>query len=426
MEPGFGVGRSMRAKLADADVYYGWFIVGACFVSAMVTYGTIYSFGTFFTHILEEFDQTFAGTSLIFSLQSIVMFTSAAILGFFIDRYGARRLFPVGGALIVLGLLGASQLPFYLGVVVAYGGVAAVGFAITYVIAYATVPRWFDRRKGLATGVATSGTGAGLLVISPFASVLIDLYGWRTAYFLLMLLFVVLLALAWAVIADKPSDLGVDVSPEFPDGNPEDVEAGRTVGEQLENVVAVARSPTFALLFVGMLFVYVPFYILIVYLVEFATNVGVGREVGVLAVSLIGGVSIAGRFGVGYLADRFGIVRLYLLSTLVMGGAVILLAFGRVPAAVIALAVVYGIGYGGAGALMAPIVTEFFGRLDINTLFGMTNIAFAIAGSAVPYLGGAAYDVTRTFVLIFVVSGVIAMVGTGLIVVAHTTRGRSD
>lgn len=412
-----GFGRSIRLRLAGVDIYYGWFVVAACFVSALVTYGTIYSFGTFFSHILTEFDQTFAGTSLIFSLQSIVMFTSAAILGFFIDRYGARRLFPIGGGLIVLGLLGASQLPIYIGVVISYGGIAAVGFAITYVIAYATVPRWFDRRKGFATGIATSGTGAGLLVISPFASVLIDAYGWRTAYFLLMLVFLVLLTLAWMVIVDKPSDLGVDVSIEFTEDDPED-EVDRSVRDQLTNVTAVARSPTFGLLFIGLLFVYVPFYVLIVYLVEFATNVGVGREVGVLAVSLIGGVSIAGRFTVGFLADKFGIIRLYILSTLIMGGTVIVLAFGRVPAVVLALAVVYGVGYGGAGALMAPLVTEFFGRIDINTLFGMINIAFAVAGSAVPYLAGVGYDITQTFVVIFVGSGITAIVGTGLIIIA--------
>lgn len=421
MASGVGLSRAIRTRLAATDVYYGWFIVGACFVSAMVTYGTIYSFGTFFSHILAEFGQTFAGTSLIFSLQSVVMFTSAALLGFFIDRYGARRLFPLGGSLIVLGLLGASQLPWYLGVVISYGGIAAVGFAITYVIAYATVPRWFDRRKGFATGIATSGTGAGLLIISPFASFLIDLSGWRTAYFLLMLVFLVLLLLAWSVIADKPSDLGVDVSAEFADDNPED-DSIRTVSDQLENVTRVARSPTFALLFIGLLFVYVPFYVLIVYLVEFATNVGVGREVGVLAVSLIGGVSIAGRFTVGFLADRFGIIRLYILSTTIMGGTVIVLAFGRVPLVVLALAVSYGIGYGGAGALMSPLITEFFGRIDINTVFGMTNIAFAIAGSAVPYLAGVGYDLTQTFVLIFVGSGVTALIGTGLILVASITH----
>lgn len=421
MTSGFGLGRSVRMRLVRTDIYYGWFVVAACFISALVTYGTIYSFGTFFAHILTEFDQSFAGTSLIFSLQSIVMFSSAAILGFFIDRYGARRLFPVGATLIVLGLLGASQLPLYIGVVLSYGGVAAVGFAITYVIAYATVPRWFDRRKGFATGIATSGTGAGLLVISPFASVLIDLYGWRTAYFLLMLVFIGLLTVAWIIIVDNPNDLGVDVAVEFVDDDPETAVA-RSARTQFRNVTAVARSPTFALLFIGLLFVYVPFYVLIVYLVEFATNVGVGREVGVLAISIIGGVSIVGRFSVGFLADRFGIIRLYLLSTLVMAGTVIALAYGRTPFVVLGLAVIYGIGYGGAGALMAPLITELFGRIDINTLFGMVNVAFAIAGSAVPYLAGYGYDLAGTFVLIFIASGTTAIVGTGLVLIANISH----
>lgn len=411
----FGV----QSYLLRLDIYYGWFVAVSCFFIAVATFGLLYSFGVFFTHILEEFDQTYGGTSFIFSLQTVVMFFGAAVLGFLIDRYGVRRLLFIGTGLVGVGMFAVTQLVTYLGVMIAYSVVAALGFAITFVVAYATVPRWFGRRRGLATGLATSGTGIGVLLAPPFASALIAQYGWRSAYLVMTALLLSFLLVTLLVITDRPADLGVDASVEFPVSEPptEDTESLR---EQLRTISDIATSRTFVLFFLGMAGAYAPFYLLLVYLVEFAGATGIGRGVGVTAVSLVGGMSVVSRLLVGSVSDRWSEKSYFFAgSALCMAVAFGLLALVPTRLNFYVLAALFGLGYGGAGALISPVIAQFFGTLKLNTFFGLASISLAVSGMVAPYLAGRAYDLIGTFVDIFVVASAIGLVGSGLIIAAH-------
>lgn len=415
-------GTAVQSRLLQIDVYYGWFIVAACFVGAMITFATAYSFSVFFGHIVTEFDQSHANTSLLFSLQSIVTFGGAAFLGIFVDRYGVRRLLALATVLVGAGLLGTSQLPSFVGVAVAYGVVAAAGLGIVYVVAYATTPRWFERRRGLATAVATSGGGVGILVGPPVASFLIGQVGWQNAYLGLTVAFTGLLGLMTLVFADRPADLGIDVSAEFATSARTRSTHGRGWRDQLADVRELAWSRAFVLLFFGYLFLAVPLYILTVHMVEFTASSGIGRSTGVLAVSVIGGMNIFGKFLVGPAADRVGTTHVLATCGALMGGATLSLAFVRAPAAVIGVVVLFGIGYGGSIALLSPLIAELFGVGDINALFGLTSVAFALSGAFVPFLAGAGFDALGTYVPSLVVGGIVGLLSAVVIEVAGYLR----
>ena len=88
--------------------------------------------------------------------------------------------------------------------------VVAAGFAIVNVLEKTTPNRWFDRRRGLATGIALSGAGVGIIIAPPITEGLIQDVGWRGAYGGLMLAFLAIYVAAALVISDHPSDLGLD------------------------------------------------------------------------------------------------------------------------------------------------------------------------------------------------------------------------
>lgn len=411
---------AVRTGLRGLGVYYGWVVVAACFLAAMITFATIYSFSVFFGYIVATFDQSHANTALIFSLQSLVTFSGAAVLGVFVDRYGVRRLMAIGTALLVVGLLGASQLPVFAGVAVSYGVVAAAGLGIVYVVAYATTPRWFDRRRGLATAVATSGGGVGILVGPPLASTLIGAVGWQDAYLGLTVAFGAVLSLVTLVFADHPAALGVDASAEF--GGTAQEATDRGWRDQLADVRGVAWSRPFALLFLGYLFLGVPLYLVTVHVVEFAASAGIGRATGVLAVSVVGAMNVVGKFLVGPAADRVGTTHALATCGALMGGATLLLAVVRSPAVVLGVVVLFGVGYGGSIALLSPLIAELFGVGDINALFGLTSVAFALSGSLVPYLAGASFDATGTYVPSLVVGGCVGLLSAVTVEVAGHLR----
>lgn len=409
----------VRTRLDGLGVYYGWLVVAVCFASLTVTFGTIYSFSVFFGHILMAFGLSHADTSVVFSLQSVVTFGSGTYLGFVVDRYGARRLAVVAAGLGGLGLLGASQSPFFWGVAVSYGAVAASGFSIAIVIGYVTPVRWFERRRGLAVGIATAGGGAGLLLVPPAAAMLIDAVGWQPAYLGLMALFLGTLLATALVIADRPADLGVDASSEFADPGAESTDdAPLDLRDQVRDVLDVALSWPFALVLLGFLFAFLPNYMILVHLVEYTGEVGLGRGVGVLALSVIGGMNVVGKTAGGAVADRVGTTATIAACIAGMALATIGLALLPLRVAVLGLAVVFGFGYGGSLALLTPMLAALFGRLDLSALFGITMLAFAVAGSLGPYVAGAGFDALGTFAPPFVAGGLVGLMGSGLIVAA--------
>lgn len=406
---------SVRSRLADADVYYGWFVVVACLFTSTVTFGIIFSFSVFFGHIAEEFGQSYASTSVIFGLQSVVTYGGAGILGFAIDRYGVRPLLVVATVLLGSGLLGASQFTTFLGVLLSYGIVAAVGLAITMVVAYTVASRWFERRRGLAVGMATSGTNVGVLAFPPLASLLIARYGWQRAYFLLMVLIVCLLVVALLLFADWPTDLPVDVGAEFVDGAPDPDQA--PLAEQARDVLAVATSRSFLLIFAGWVCIYTPLYVTLVYVVEYAGTAGIGREAGVLAVSVIGASAFGSRYLAGYVSDRWETLPMLGICAASLGLAPILMGLVPVSTALLGFAVLFGFGYGGTGALLSPLLTEIYGSLNLGSLFGLAAASFAVAGSLMPYLAGIGYEVFGSFSLVFVGAGAVGILGALVTVV---------
>lgn len=404
----------MRSRRAETNVYYGWVVVGACFLGAFVVFGISYSFGVFFDQMLDEFGRSRSETSLVFGIQTFVMYIGAAVIGGFIDRYGTRPLLLVGMGLLSVGFSGVAMSTSLWHVVLFYGVVASLGLSVVYVVAYATVPKWFGRRRGFAGGVASSGLGIGMLLAAPAASTLIERFGWRSAYVLVLAVALALLAIAAAAIADSPRRVDVDASREFP---------GESVPErqkvpwrtQLRETFAVARTPSFVLMLVGWICIYTTLYVVFAHIVVFTVDIGLRRWVGVWALGVIGGTTSLARLGIGLVSDRFGRTRVFVTCSAVMGLSTLALAVADSMFIVFAFALVYGVAYGGNGALLSPLTADLFGTENINVLFGLVSISFAIAGLLAPFLTGMVYDALATYVPAFATAGVLGVLGAGLV-----------
>lgn len=404
---------SPRARLATADIYYGWVITVACFLASLVVFGTTYSFGVFADAMMQTFEASRARVQLVFGVHTFVLYVSAAAVGGLVDAVGPRRMLLVGGGLLGAGLLGASQSETLPALFATYGVVAALGLSVVYVVAYATVPRWFQRRRGTANGVATAGLGVGLLTVSPAASALIAAFGWQTAYATLAVGLVMLLLVVALLFADRPADVGADPAVEFPGGRPKD--ATVPLSARLRRAWSVVRRPAFLLVLFGWICVYCTLYTVMGHLVLYVTDAGMARRVGVLAVAAIGVSTSAARLGLGFASDRVGRVRLFVACSAIMGATTLLLAVAVTPPLVVAVAVFYGLAYGGNGALLSPLVADLFGMTELNTLYGAMSLAFAVSGLLAPPTAGAARDATGTYAPVFVALGVLGLVGAGLI-----------
>lgn len=404
--------------LVEGQVYYGWVIVCACFLVGVITWGTIWSFGVFFGYIVDEFGLSHANTSLVFSLQSFVTFGGAAVLGFVIDRYGVRRLLAVAAVLVVLGFIGVSQFTSFTGVLLAYGLVAAAGFAIGSVIEKTTPSQWFDRRRGIATGIAGTGAGVGVFILPPITEGLIGVIGWRNAYVGLMFGFLAIYLFAAILLTDQPSDLDLEPEREFPSGMAGDVSIDDW-RSQVGDVGTIAKRPAFGLVFLATLGLTAGVFTILVSIVEFTTSVGLGRDIGVFALSLTGVMNIIGKVIGGVVADRLGRPTTAASSGLFIGGGIGLLLAIPDPIIVLVAAVVFGFGWGIQIGLLAPVVADLFGTISLNSLFGLIVGSAAISGVFGPYFAGFVFDQFGTYRPAFTVVGLLSVIGGGLILVAN-------
>lgn len=117
------------------------------FPRLFVVFGLSYSFGVFFERMLAEFGRSRGATSVTFGAQSLMLYLGAVGIGMLVDRYGTRRMLAVGAAVLSFGLVWTSRVESLLTLVVAYGVVTGLGLSVVFVVSYATVPRWFDRRQ---------------------------------------------------------------------------------------------------------------------------------------------------------------------------------------------------------------------------------------------------------------------------------------
>lgn len=405
----------MRSRLAALDVYYGWVVAGACFLAAGSLFGMTYSFSIFFDSLRAAFDASPARVSVVFGVQTFVIYVGGAALGRALDRIGPRRLLAVGAALLAAGLAGAARSGDYWTLVATYGVVTGLGMSCCYVVAYATVPTWFQRRRGLANGIAAAGLGAGLLVIAPTASWLVSTVGWRAAYDALAVGLAAVLAVAVFLLADRPADVGADRSVEF-------TEPERTGGDG--RVRDTVFSVPFLFVVLGWVGVYATLYVLVNHLVPYAAELGV-RWAGVTAISAVGVATTVARLGIGAVSDRMGRVRIFVACSALMALSLLALPLVRGPYALVGLAVLFGVGYGGNGALLSPLVADLFGTADIGTLYGVASVAFAVAGLLAPPLASLGFQRLGTYTPVFLAVGVVGLAGTAAVAVAGWTASES-
>jgi len=172
----------MPASAQKPRLFYGWLVVAAGFAVTFVGFGCVYSFTAFIDSLERDFGASRGSVSAVFSLAAFLYFGLGSVSGPLADRFGSRRLAVAGMILVSLSLAAASAAQNLGEIYAAYGLGLGVGVGLAYVPAMGATQRWFLRHRALASGLASSGIGAGTLAVPPLAALLIAHLGWREAY----------------------------------------------------------------------------------------------------------------------------------------------------------------------------------------------------------------------------------------------------
>jgi len=204
----------------SGKIFYGWWVVLAAGIGASMSYGPIiaFTFGVFIKPLSEEFGWSRADISLGFSLSLLMLSGTAPFIGQLVDRFGARKViipsvFLFGFGVTSFYFLSANLWHFY--VIYVSLGIVSVGAATLPYLS--VVSRWFDKRRGLALGLAMIGVGLGTFIMPAFAQALIDSVGWRYAYVILGLMVVgVTIPVVAPFLKEAPEQMGMEPDGESP------------------------------------------------------------------------------------------------------------------------------------------------------------------------------------------------------------------
>ncbi|MHA1536785.1 MAG: MCT family MFS transporter [Alphaproteobacteria bacterium] len=407
-----------QAARQNTSIFYGWIVVGAAFVVMFLGFGVAYSFGAFFKALQDEFRADRADISLVFSLSIFLMFLVGALAGPAADRLGPRRVIAAGMVLIGLGLLIASRATALWHLYIIYGLTIGLGVGFSYVPAVGTVQRWFVRRRGLASGLAVSGIGAGTL-IGPFAAAwLIGLFDWRGAY-VTMAGFCVVLGLAGAwLIEHSPERRGL-----APDGDPPHADTHASAGAPADTGLAAAlRSPPFMLYALATFLTALGLFTPLVHLPNYARDHGLGEETGVMLLGLFGLGSLVGRFLLGAIADRYGRHPTLAATFAIMGAMSVLWWVSTETWSLGIFAVVFGTCYGGYVALSPALMMDYFGGRNVSGIIGILYSAAAVGALAGPTLSGLAYDLMGSYTLPILAGAVFNLAAAGVMLATPTPK----
>jgi MFS family permease len=383
-------------------LFYGWLVVAGGFAVTFVGFGCVYSFSAFIDSLQQDFGASRGSVSLVFSLAGFLYFAVGSVSGPLADRFSSRLLAVIGMILIGIGLALASAAQNLVEVYAAYGLGVGLGVGCSYVPAMGAVQRWFVRHRGFASGLASSGIGAGTLVVPPLTALAIAYLGWRGAYLALGVFAVVVGIGAALLLENDPRHRGLhpdgDSKTEAPPpGSGSAAAAGFSIAEAV-------RSKRFVGLYTACLScalgVFVPF----VHLTPYAVDHGIAKPAAVLLVSVIGVGSTVGRFFLGGLADRLGRILSLILMFAGMAVSLLIWLFSTTFWPLAVFAFVFGTAYGGWVALLPSVVMDYFGGRNVSGIIGVLYTSAGIGTLIGPSAAGFAYDISGSYTVPILVS----------------------
>ena len=396
-------------------VFYGWIVLAASVGLIAVGTGTIFSLAVFLRPLEEEFGWTRSLISGIAFVNWVIFGLGSFGWGALSDRIGARRVVGAGAAILGAALVLSSQVRTAGELYAAFGILGAIGASAFYVPLAATATRWFTARRGLAMGIISGGMGLGIFLVPPTARALITAVGWRATFALFG-------GLAWVVgvvglryLVDRPADRGLRSY-----GADDDARSARPAApDRGMRPVEALRQPVFwgvALVHFGCCAAHSgPIF----HMVAHAMDLGVPKMAAASMLGLSGATSIAGRLSSGILADRFG-AKPALVGMLALQAAILstyLYADG--PGSLFAVALAFGVAYGGAMPLYALVAREFFGERVVGTTFGGIFLISCIGMGLGAYGGGVLYDHLGTYWTLHLGS---TLIGAAAVAVALALR----
>ena len=446
----------MLQVFGQKRLFYGYFIVAGSMFALFVSMGARNGLGVFINPMeADGVWQNRTAIAAVIGLGTLVNALTQPFFGNLYDRYGGRAV--ISGSLLLLGvstitlaftqsigpefsvdvsILGGLLGQFELNNSLVYMFIiysvlmSMASSGVSLVTVHAMLSKWYLRNRAKALSIATAGTSAGGLLLTPFSASLILWADWRFAWVALGL-FVLLLALplAYIILRDSPDEVG-----ENPDGDAVEVTGDTRVARptavvdrrtplQTEVWKDSLKSSPFWQLSSAYFVCGITTIIISAHFVPFAIDMGISSGIAAMAFGLSQGLNVVGVIVAGMLADKYSrknvlgtiyFLRFLAYVMLVLPGFA-LMFWGIHISPMIGIwsfAVLAGMSWLATPPLTSSLTADIYGVRNIGTLNGLSTMSHQIGGAMSVYLAGVLYDRFGAYEIPFAIAGLFLLGAT--------------
>jgi MFS family permease len=423
--------------LTRKKVFYGWWIIAVATILNGFA-GAVFFLGLtmFFKPISSDFGWTAAMTSIPFMLKGSEMGIGALVVGFLVDRVGARKLMIPGWLAVAAGFLWMSTMSS-LGEFIGSFSLVAIGisFAVPATIS-AVVANWFLKKRSRAMTIVMVGMDAGALLIPAMAWSIVQ-YGWRETLVIMAICALVIGVPLSLVFRHKPEQYGYlpDGQKASSTGNATQITDNRLPKDLVKPVpvtssvnlsaMSALKTRAFWFICIAMLFSQASISAVQVHIAPYLENVGFAAVIAATWVMAVNLCVPIGRLGFGFAGDFTN--KKYLMAAGIALQIIGLLIFSFINADRIWLIVLFiltfAIGCGGPIILRVALQADYFGTRSYGAIFGLMSTVISLGGLASPYITGWIFDVTGSYSQAWQLIALVSIPAIPLILLAKRPEG---
>ena len=390
-------------------------LIAVSAVAIHLSIGSIYAYSVYQNPLRDELGWAISDVSLAFTVAIVFLALSAAFLGGFVENRGPRTAGLIAAVTFGLGIVGAGfsvQLESYVGFLLTFGVISGIGIGLGYIAPISTLVQWFPDRRGMATGLAVMGFGAGALVTGPIANYIIETANIPVTFYALGVGYFLLMAAGASYLKKPPAGWvpeGVDESE-----IDTDTKKGVSVNTDLEELTAseALRTPRYYVVWLIM-FINISAGIMLLSVASPMTQAitGVDAATAASVVGLIGVFNGGGRIFWATVSDYIGRTTTYGAFFALQIAAFLLMpqiSYVWLFAALMFLVIT---AYGGGFACLPAYLGDLFGTKELSAIHGYTLTAWGAAGVAGPMLVSEIVERTNSYVMAFYIIAAVLVVG---------------
>ncbi len=415
--------------MEEKRLHHAWWIMIGCCAVLFAGLGIVNNCaGIFFKPVCDALDFTRGQFAAYTSIQGVVIIITLPFAGRLLPKLNLR----VFLSILVILMCGAfmSMSRFHS----LYSWYAAAIFmglgtgSLVLLAAPILIGNWFKEKVGLAMGISMSFSGIGGAIFNPIGSLIIENYGWRSAYFTLGLLaLIIMLPFTLFVFRFRPSDMGLR-----PYAAPKEATdlTRETAAEDLSDELTGVSSK--------IAFRSASFYSLLIFIFGVSIFVSVQQHIpgyasslkypptigaGLLSLIMIG--MIIGKLGLGALNDRIGVYRTTMTGVVIsVFGALFLILGGTGVWVFMIGAFLAGIGMAMPTVQNPMLVRDLFGQKDYSAIFSVAAMVFSLTAAAGVVGIGVIFDKTHSFLPALVVVMISLGIAFSGILMSMKSRGK--